>query len=240
MNYFTFKPPYREKGRTILEVNVLPDKYCPFNCIYCPVDRKKFQHIRTEEVHFFPGLEESLQALEEALQRTRPDLVFLNARGEAVLNQDLPRILEFLRARSMPVRLLSNGYLLARTPYRELADRCEEVVGELKNCREEDFQRTQRPLPGYTLAQYTENLLTFRRQYTGRFLFEATVVKGYNDSPEAVAWLRSFVKELQPDELILETVSEEPFSRKLQVDSERMAQIAADVRSAWMAAVKRG
>lgn len=53
MNYFTFKPPYREKGRTILEVNVLPDKYCPFNCIYCPVDRKKFQHIRTEEVHFF-------------------------------------------------------------------------------------------------------------------------------------------------------------------------------------------
>jgi wyosine [tRNA(Phe)-imidazoG37] synthetase (radical SAM superfamily) len=140
----------------------------------------------------------------------------------------------------MPVRLLSNGYLLARTPYRELADRCEEVVGELKNWREEDFQRTQRPLPGYTLAQYTENLLTFRRQYTGRFLFEATVVKGYNDSPEAVAWLRSFVKELQPDELILETVSEEPFSRKLQVDSERMAQIAADVRSAWMAAVKRG
>lgn len=50
MNYFTFKTPYEEEGKPILEVNILPDKYCTFNCIYCPVSHSRFKHIKTDRL----------------------------------------------------------------------------------------------------------------------------------------------------------------------------------------------
>ena len=40
MDTFFYKEPYEENGKTVLEVNLFPDKYCNFNCIFCPVSRK--------------------------------------------------------------------------------------------------------------------------------------------------------------------------------------------------------
>lgn len=39
MNQFSYKPVYIEEGKKVLEVNLLPGKYCTFNCIFCPVSR---------------------------------------------------------------------------------------------------------------------------------------------------------------------------------------------------------
>ena len=41
MDEFIYKAPYEEEGKRILEVNILPETYCSFNCIYCPIDRKE-------------------------------------------------------------------------------------------------------------------------------------------------------------------------------------------------------
>ena len=35
MDEFIYKAPYEEEGKRILEVNILPETYCSFNCIYC-------------------------------------------------------------------------------------------------------------------------------------------------------------------------------------------------------------
>lgn len=232
MNYFTFKQPYEEEGKTILEINVLPDKYCTFNCIYCPVSRTRFQHVRTDGFQHFEGLEDSLAELDVQIASTDPDLVFINSLGEAVFNDDLPKIISFIHDHHLPVRLLSNGYPLATEPCRSIANSCEEVIGEIKNWQEADFQMTQRPISGYTLAQYRNHLLSFRRQYPGKFIFEATIVKGYNDSPEAVNWLARLVAELQPDVLNILVLTDKPFDRKLKISDERLREINEIVRSA--------
>ena len=52
MNYFTFKEPYRENGRTVLEFGILPEKYCTFDCVWCPVSRR-IPHHKTDELHHF-------------------------------------------------------------------------------------------------------------------------------------------------------------------------------------------
>ena len=49
MDEFIYKAPYEEEGKRILEVNILPETYCSFNCIYCPIDRKEDRH-QTDEI----------------------------------------------------------------------------------------------------------------------------------------------------------------------------------------------
>ena len=107
--------------------------------------------------------------------------------GESLLHQALPRIIDFIHQKGAAVRLLSNGYLLHRPEYQALANRCEAVIGELKNAADAGFQKSQRPLSGYTLEQYTANMKAFRAQYHGRFIFEVTIVKGYNDDEKSLS-----------------------------------------------------
>ena len=39
MELFTYKDIYDEAGKRILEVNILPEKYCTFDCVFCPIGR---------------------------------------------------------------------------------------------------------------------------------------------------------------------------------------------------------
>ena len=85
------------------------------------------------------------------------------------------------KIKDIPVRLLSNGYLLGRDEYIKIANKCDEVIGEIKVITEEDFQKVQRPIEGYTLEEYISNMISFNKQYKGKFIFEVTIIKGYND-----------------------------------------------------------
>ncbi len=39
MGGFSYKDIYIEDGKRVLEVNILPEKYCNFDCIFCPIGR---------------------------------------------------------------------------------------------------------------------------------------------------------------------------------------------------------
>ena len=41
MSNFSYKDVYIEEGKRVLEVNILPEKYCNFDCIFCPIGRSK-------------------------------------------------------------------------------------------------------------------------------------------------------------------------------------------------------
>lgn len=41
MSNFSYKDIYIEDGKRVLEVNILPEKYCNFDCIFCPIGRSK-------------------------------------------------------------------------------------------------------------------------------------------------------------------------------------------------------
>ena len=39
MGVFSYKEIYIEDGKRVLEVNILPEKHCNFDCIFCPIGR---------------------------------------------------------------------------------------------------------------------------------------------------------------------------------------------------------
>ena len=222
MNNFTYKDVYIEDGKRVLEINVLPEKYCNFDCIFCPIGRSK-NKIDTQRS--FDHVDEALIELENMINDTNPDLIFINSKGEALINDKIENIIDFIKSKGVPVRLLSNGYILGKDEYIKVANKCDEVIGEIKVITEEDFKKVQRPIEGYTLHEYISNMASFNKQYNGKFIFEITIVKGYNDDPESVNKLKEVIKTICPNEVIVARIDDDIFKKKLGISDERFEEI---------------
>ncbi|MEZ7890754.1 MAG: radical SAM protein [Candidatus Wallbacteria bacterium] len=222
MSYFNYKEIYIENGKRILEVNILPEKYCNFDCIFCPIGRS---HNKIDKTQSFDNTDNSLNELEKMIENCKAELVYINSKGEALFNDKINSIIEMVKSKGIQVRLLSNGYILGKKEYMPIAGKCDEIIGEIKAVSEEDFQKIQRPAAGYTLKEYISNMTSFNKQYKGKFILEVTIIKGYNDTDEAILKLKNIIREISPDRIIIERIKDEKFKKKLGISDERFAEI---------------
>jgi wyosine [tRNA(Phe)-imidazoG37] synthetase (radical SAM superfamily) len=223
MGGFSYKDIYIEDGRRVLEVNILPEKHCNFDCIFCPIGRSQ-NKVDTQKS--FDKIDSSLIELESMIENTKAELIFINSKGEALVNDKIGDIVDFIKVKGLPVRLLSNGYLLGRDEYIKIANKCDEIVGEIKVITEEDFQKVQRPIEGYTLEEYILNMVSFNKQYKGMFIFEITIIKGYNDDEESIQKIKNIVEEISPNKIIIARMEDERFKKKLGITDERYKEIS--------------
>ena len=226
MNNFTYKDVYIEEGKKVLEVNILPEKHCNFDCIFCPIGRSK-NKVDTQKS--FDEIDISLAELNKKIDETKAELVFINSKGEAFINDKILDIIDFIKNKGVSVRLLSNGYLLGREKFIKIANKCDEIVGEIKVITEEDFQKVQRPIDGYTLEKYINNMISFNKQYKGRFIFEVTIIKGYNDDEESVKKLKEVIKQISPDKIIVARMDDDIFKKKLGISDEKFKEISQEL-----------
>ncbi|EPY2285031.1 radical SAM protein [Clostridium sporogenes] len=223
MGGFSYKDIYIEDGKRVLEVNILSEKHCNFDCIFCPIGRSQ-NKIDTQKS--FDKIDSSLIELESMIENTKAELIFINSKGEALVNDKVGDIIDLIKIKGLPVRLLSNGYLLGRDEYIKIANKCDEVVGEIKVITEEDFQKIQRPIEGYTLAEYISNMASFNKQYKGKFIFEITIIKGYNDDEESIKKIKNIIKEICPNKIIIARIEDERFKKKLGITDEKFEEIS--------------
>ncbi|MSS64153.1 radical SAM protein [Velocimicrobium porci] len=222
MSIFSYKDIYMENGKRVLEVNILPLKQCNFDCIFCPIGRAKE---KVDVQKSFAGTENAVVELINKIEQEQIDLVFINSKGEALVNDKIEDLIDLIKGKGLSVRLLSNGYLLGDDNYMRIADKCDQVIGELKVITEEDFQKLQRPMEGYTLEKYISNMVAFNKQYKGIFIFEVTIVKGYNDDKDSVAKIENVIKAINPEKLEVVRIEEEPFQKKFGISEDKLEEI---------------
>ena len=159
------------------------------------------------------------------IERTNPDLIFINSKGEALVNNKSEEIIDFIKSKGLKIRLLSNGYILSNSEYINIANKCDEVIGEIKTVTEKDFKKIQRPIEDYTLEKYIENMAKFNRQYSGKFIFEITIIKKYNDDKESIEKLKEIIKKINPDKIEIVRIDDERMRKTMWVDDERFEEI---------------
>lgn len=228
MSNFSYKDVYIEEGKRVLEVNILPEKYCNFDCIFCPIGRSKN---KVDSPISFNEIDVDLNELENKIEETKADLIFINSKGEALINNKIDKIIRFIKNKGLIVRLLSNGYLLGKDEYKKITNDCDEVIGEIKVITEEDFQKIQRPMEGYTLDKYISNMALFNKQYNGKFIFEITIIKGYNDDEKSINELKDIITKINPDKVIVSRIEEEIFKKKLGISDEELQKISKELLS---------
>ena len=223
---FSYKDIYIEDGKKVLEINILPEKYCNFDCVFCPIGRSKNQ---VDIPVSFEDTDMSIAELGDMIEKTNPELVFINSKGEALVNDKIDVIIDFIQSKNLPVRLLSNGYILARDGYINIANKCEEIIGEIKAITEEDFQKLQRPIKGYTLEEYISNMVLFNKQYKGKFIFEITIIKEYNDDEKSIKKLKDIIKKISPDKVVVVRIDDERLKKKMWIDDESFEKISREL-----------
>lgn len=222
MSIFNYKDIYLEDGLRVLEVNILPEKYCNFDCIFCPIGRS---NNKVDTPQSFDEMENSLRELESILENSNVDLVFINSKGEALVNDKIDNVINLIKGKGLSVRLLSNGYLLGRDEYIKIANMCDEVIGEIKVASEEQFQKIQRPIDGYTMEEHISNMVSFNKQYKGKFILEITIIKGYNDDKESIQKTKNIINEISPNKIIIARIEDEKFKKKLGITDKRFEEI---------------
>jgi wyosine [tRNA(Phe)-imidazoG37] synthetase (radical SAM superfamily) len=223
MKPFSISEVYKDKyGFNTVDINPLPENYCSFDCVFCPLGRTA---VKTDERFIFEETKDFIKRLSEFLELNDIQVIFLNPDGEAMANKELIDVIKLIKSRGKKVRILTNGYLLNKLENKEVLELCDEVIGELFAASEEDFQKINRPLKGYTLEEHVNNMTEFKRWFNGKFILDITLIKNYSDSDEAVAKLRDMINEIKPDEVNVETPNKNRFKGTFTVDEEKFLQI---------------
>ena len=209
-----------------MEVNILPEKYCNFDCIFCPIGRSKN---KVDNQRSFGEIDNELIELENKIESTKAELIFINSKGEALVNDKINDVIDFIKGKGLPIRLLSNGYLLGRDEYIKIANKCDEVIGEIKVITEDHFKKVQRPIEGYTLDKYISNMESFNKQYKGKFIFEITIIKGYNDDEKSISSIKNVITKISPDKIIISRIEDEIFKKKLGISDKDFDRISKEL-----------
>lgn len=223
---FDFQEIYNEGDSKILEINILPENYCNFDCVFCPIGGatlKQDQQLALGDIH------QSYEELFKIIDENKVDLVYFNSNGESFIHEKFEEMVEQLKLRGLKVRLFSNGYMLGMPEYMGVAIKCDEVFGEIKCTTDQGFQRYQRPVSGYSLDRYISNMADFRSKYQGKFTIVGTILKGVNDNEESITWIKAALNKIHPDEILVDTLTDDKLGMAFGIDEERLSQISHEI-----------
>jgi wyosine [tRNA(Phe)-imidazoG37] synthetase (radical SAM superfamily) len=128
----------------------------------------------------------------------------------------------------IPIAVLTNGSLLWQEEVRRQLDRADVVMPSLDVGNQTTFHLVNRPHERITFEQMLSGLIAFRRSYRGQYWLEVLLVGTFTDFESELAAIRACVARIQPDRVLLGTVTRPPAeTRAIAVPHDRLTEVAA-------------
>jgi wyosine [tRNA(Phe)-imidazoG37] synthetase (radical SAM superfamily) len=136
------------------------------------------------------------------------DFITFSGSGEPTLNSAIGEVIQFIKSDHprFKLALLTNSTLFNQPAVRHQLKDVDVVMASLDAADASGFERINRPHPKLDLSAIIEGLAAFSKEYSGRLLMEYFVVKGINDSPDALNIMRSILSKIDADGLLLNTL----------------------------------
>jgi len=200
--------PSRRLGYS-LGVDIIPPKYCSYDCVYCQIG--KTTHVGTARRHFYdPGVIVE-QVIEKVSQAAAVDFITFSGSGEPTLNADLGLMIREIKPRTkVPVAVITNGSLLCLKEVRDDLGEADLVLPSLDAVSQQVFDRINRPHPTVDINAVIEGLKKFRAEFSKQIWLEIMLIKNINDSPEEIEKMVEIVPTLNVDKVQLNTVTRPP------------------------------
>ncbi len=225
----------RRLGRS-LGIDLLPDKICSLNCVYCEVGvTTTLTCARREYAPTVEILAEINGFFGTGAAEGSIDVITITGSGEPCLHSGLGRIIRHLKAHvARPVVVLTNGTLLHLDRVREELAPADIVIPSLDSALVSGFRKVNRPADCVDLAGVIQGLTRFCREFSGQVWLEILLVKGMNDSAAEIAALTTAVAGIRPDRVQLNSVARPPLeSFSAPVSVERLTGIAAAIKKSF-------
>ena len=186
MRYVFGPVPSRRLGQS-LGIDTIPSKTCNWNCVYCQLGRTV--PLTNERREYFPR-EEILREVKAALAAhpsEEIDWVTFVGSGEPTLHSGIGWLIREVKAATdKPVAVITNGALLYLPEVRDELRAADAVLPSLDAGGRELYRTINRPHPQVTFERLLEGLVQFRQEYPGQLWVEVMLVRGLNDTPEAL------------------------------------------------------
>lgn len=221
---YVFGPvPSRRLGHS-LGVDLIPLKYCSYDCVYCQIGRTTNKTIERRE---YVPLNDVLAELKRKLEQCSPDYVTLSGSGEPTLYLPLAELIDGIKQiTKIPVAALTNGSLLWDRDVQDALLKADLVVPSLDGGDDAAFQYANRPHPEITFDRMLAGLIEFRRRYSGKLWLEVFLLEEATASEAGAAKIAGIARRINPDRIQLNTVTRPPaedFARP--VSPERMQRL---------------
>lgn len=205
---YVFGPVISGRLGRSLGLDLLGDRICSMDCIYCEVGATR--ELTIERTPCVPA-EDILQELEEWREEGHepPDMITLGGLGEPCLNSEMKYVIAGSRELfpDVPVAVLTNSTLLLDQTARQDLALADIVLPSLDSLVPEEFQAINRPCPGIGPEEVAQGILEFKTIFDGRIFLEILLAEGVNDSDANLGRLEAFCKRLQPDRVDVVTLS---------------------------------
>ncbi len=216
MRYVFGPVPSRRLGRS-LGIDTIPLKTCNWNCVYCQLGRSK--PLINERQEYYPR-EEILEEVREALTTYEPgeiDWVTFVGSGEPTLHASIGWLIrQVKKITDLPVAVITNGALLYLPEVRRELLLTDAVLPSLDAGSVRLYRKINRPHPEITYERLLGGLTAFRRDYKGKLWIEVMLVRGLNDTEEALRAIASRLEQLKPDEVHINLPTRPPVETWVQ------------------------
>lgn len=206
---YIFGPVFSRRLGLSLGIDLLPEKVCTFDCIYCECGRTA---IKTDEIKEWVPADEVIAEVKAYLEKNSSiDFITITGSGEPTLHSKIGYIIkEIKNITSTPVAVLTNGSLLYKKEVRDSLKNADVILPSLNAISEKSFRAVNRPFHNLLPLKIAEGLISLRREYNGKIWLEVVFVKGLNDSVEEILKLKEAIEKINPDKIHLNTVVRPP------------------------------
>jgi wyosine [tRNA(Phe)-imidazoG37] synthetase (radical SAM superfamily) len=201
MKYVYGPVPSRRLGQS-LGIDTIPLKTCNWNCVYCQLGRT--QPVIYQRADYFPPAD-ILAEVQQAIEAHQPgeiDWVTFVGSGEPTLDANIGWLIRQTKTLTdRPVAVITNGSLLHDPQVRYELAAADAVLPTLDAGTSTLYRRINRPHPSVTFRRLVTGLIALRRKYSGRLWVEVMLVRGLNDTEEALQDIASILRRVEPDEI---------------------------------------
>ncbi len=183
-----------------LGIDPICRKACSFDCIYCQVGGTESKTAKRKNFVDGKKVERELQ---QALQKTKPDVITFSGMGEPTLAMNLGEITKTIRKNSnLPIAILTNSSLLYIQGVRKVLQELDIVCAKLDACNEKTFEKINKPVEGITFQQTFGGIKKLSKKFKGKLALQVMFVEENREKAEEIA---SAARELNPDEVQINT-----------------------------------
>jgi len=209
-----FGPIRSRRLGSSLGINLLPEKgkICSFDCIYCECGWNKDGRDDTR----LPDAERVRNALEaklkQCLEEQVPiDSITFSGDGEATLNPEFPRIIDYtirLRDRYYPkskITVLSNATRVHLPQVFNTLRKVDNPIMKIDAPTNALAEKINHPAPGYDVHRVVEAL----KKFNGDFILQTMFLKSKDfdsSAPEVLEGWMDIVRVLKPREVMVYTI----------------------------------
>lgn len=169
--------------------------------MYCQAGKTDKMRRRRKE---FYSPQQIFEAVEQKVNQSQIKNETINylafvPNGEPTLDVNLGRTINTLKSFHTPIAIITNSSLIDRRDIQTDLLESQWISFKVDSVNEKTWQIINRPHGKIKLEDILEGLLSFRKQFTGRFITETMLVSGLNDSTTETEQIARFQEQLQPD-----------------------------------------